>query len=81
MTDWGKFRQRVGPASCDGIPTEHQSLDPPMGDSVVVVRELHGHFYSNYMSDTRHAAAMAAPFELAEYLLNRPEVQVILQVL
>ena len=51
--------------------------DPTLGDSLTVVGELHGHFYNNHMSDAQHAAAMTAPFELVEYLLNRPEAQAI----
>jgi hypothetical protein len=50
---------------------------PPLGDSLAVVGELHGHFYNKHMSDAQHAEAIAATFELVEYLLNRPEVQAI----
>ena len=50
---------------------------PTLGDSLAVVGELHGHFYNKHISDAQHAAAMAATFELLEYLLNRPEVQAI----
>ena len=59
-----------------------QSIDPripTLDDSLAVVGELHGHFYNKHMSDAQHAAAMTATFELVEYLLNRPEVQVIPQ--
>ena len=53
---------------------------PPLGDSLAVVGELHGHFYNKHMSNTQHAAAMAATFDLVDYLLHRPEVQDIPQV-
>ena len=51
--------------------------DPPLENSLVVVAELHGHFYNKFMDDARHTAAIAASVSLVEYLLNRPEVQAI----
>lgn len=50
---------------------------PPLGNSLAVVGELHGHFYNKHMSDAQHAAAMTATFDLVAYLLNRLEVQAI----
>ena len=50
---------------------------PPLGNSLAVVGELHGHFYNKHMSDAQHAVAMTATFDLVAYLLNRPEVQAI----
>ena len=51
--------------------------DPPLDDSLTVVRQLHGHFYNKHMAQTRHAAAMAASLDLVQYLLNGPEVRAI----
>ena len=48
--------------------------EPPLQDSLTVVGELHGHFYNGHMNEPRHAGAMAASFQLVEYLLNWPEV-------
>ena len=57
-----------------------ESRTPPLGDSLAVVGELHGSFYNKHMSDAQHVEAIAAAFELVEYLLNQPEVQAISQI-
>ena len=48
--------------------------EPPLDESLLVIGELHGHFYNKHMDDARHTAAMSASFRLVQYLLTRPEV-------
>ena len=50
---------------------------PSLEHGLIVVGELHGHFYNKHMSDSQHTTAMTATFELIAYLLNRPEVRAI----